>query len=142
MRYILGFIGLFVAACEQPVVVVSYGDTCGETAQCWDYNPCSFDFYSEKYGCTHEQAPNGASCFDDVGIGVCAYGLCTHPDECEDGTVDMLQGTCKIGRCIGGRMGLVSKISGVPCVLPRPIGDPPWIEGTCDNAGTCISSIP
>jgi hypothetical protein len=139
MKYILGFLCLFVAACDAPVVAVASTGASDTVAQCWDYNPCSFDFYSEKYGCTHEQMPDNTSCFDQSGIGVCDNGECVH-SLCEDGSLDWLEGTCKIGQCVNGLYRIVPKIAGVPCVLARPVGDPPWIEGTCDDSGTCIAS--
>ncbi len=49
--------------------VVDGGDG-GGVAVCWDDDPCSVDFYSEKYGCLHEQVPTGTSCYGDFGIGV------------------------------------------------------------------------
>ena len=139
MKYALAFVMMFVAACERPIVAVDSGNNGDAAAQCWDYDPCSFDFYSEKYGCTHEQIPDNVSCFDDRGIGTCVDGECLH-SSCDDGSLDWLDGTCKIGQCVNGLYRIVPKIAGVPCVLPRPVGDPPWIEGTCDDSGTCIAS--
>lgn len=134
MRYTLGLICSLVAACESPAAIVDSSNT----LQCWDDDPCSFDFHSDKYGCTHEQMPNDTSCFDDRGIGLCANGECVHYF-CEDGSVDLLQGTCKLGQCVNGLYRIVPKIAGVPCVISRPVDNPPWIEGTCDMDGTCVS---
>lgn len=58
-------------------------------------------------------------------------------DVCEGtNTTNLLVGTCWWEQCRDGEKSLFPKIAGTPCIF-KGGGNSPWIEGVCDDNGSC-----
>jgi hypothetical protein len=131
-------------------------DIVSPDVSCRDFNPCTMDVYSPKYGCAHEQVVDGASCFVDANIGYCQYGLCLiDHDGWSDTVCDIASNKCYgsdpyrvkdiVGSCYAewcnydepGRS-IRPKPAGSPCVRAISEGSPEFVASQCGPCGECL----